>query len=553
VEQELRNTATAAGGDPDRAGRTLVALGGGRGGIGRSVLAANVGVYLAQIGKRVVLVDADLGGSSLHTLLGLDRPSRSLAQVIDRSADHLAELIVETPVPNLRLLAGAADRFGVANLRPAQKERLLQQIREIEGDVVLVDAGAGTSFNVLDLFLAADQGLLVTVPEPAAVEAVYRFLRSAVIRLARRELGRQTRWPRVLDETVASLGGLPGPLELHRALTGAAPPLAELIDATRRRLRPWLVVNRCRVRTDVELGSSMRTLAAHHLGIGLTFLGSVESDDSVWLAVRKRRPVMVEAPGTPAAKDIERICRRIVAPSAVRPLAGRGAGPRPVESLSHYEVLEIDVGASEEEIRRGHKRLRDLYQPGSVAGYSLVDPGVTKAMMARAQAAYDTLLDPRSRRAYDTCCTPQPGSTLVAEPPPSPQAAERRADRAQPQPPPAQLPPLPGPGAPPGSAAEVAVTPETEFTGELLRRIREASGIELTEVTARTKIGTAYLRAIEDEDFASLPALVYTRGFVGELAKHLGLNHHQVVATYLKRFRKFLEEREAGGGPTHQP
>jgi flagellar biosynthesis protein FlhG len=566
VEQDSQSFALAAVGEGDRGGGRLVALAGGRGGIGRSVLAVNAAVYLAQLGRHVVLVDADLGGSCLHTLLGLERPARSLAQVIDRRADHVAEMIVDTPVPNLRLLAGGADRFGVANLRPAQKERLLQQLRDIDGDVVLLDAGAGTSFNVLDLYLAADHGVLLTVPEPTAVEAVYRFLRSAVIRLARRELGRQSRWPRVLDETVVSLGGLPGPLELQRALAGPAPLLAELIESARRRLRPWLVVNRCRVRTDAELGLSMRTLAAHHLGISLAFLGSIEADDSVWLAVRKRRPVMIEAPGTPAAKDMERICRRILAASTPRPGAARGAGLKPLEALTHYEVLEVDVGASEEEIRRGQKRLRDLYQPATVAGSGLLDLAMIRDMHERAQAAYDTLLDPRSRRAYDKgLAQPHqhahayahahaPAGQPAAEPPFA--APERRLPR-----PPAPLgvltspspAPAPSPGPAPGPAAQAVapaleITSETEFTGELLRRVREAKGVELNDVTARTKIGTAYLRAIEDEDFAHLPALVYTRGFVGELAKYLELNHHQVVTSYLKRFKKFIEERGAGGG-----
>lgn len=544
VEQDSQSFALAAASDADRSGRHLVALAGGRGGIGRSVLAVNAAVYLAQLGRHVVLVDADLGGSCLHTLLGVERPARSLAQVIDRRADHVAEVIVDTPIPNLRLLAGGADRFGVANLRPVQKDKLLQQLREIEGDLVLLDAGAGTAFNVLDLYLAADQGILIAVPEPTAVEAVYRFLRSAVIRLARRELDRQSRWPRVLDETVASLGGLPGPLELQRALAGPAPPLAELIEWARKRLRPWLVVNRCRARTDVELGPSMRTLAAHHLGIALAFLGAIEADDSVWLAVRKRRPVMIEAPGAPASKGIERICRRILAASAPRPTAARPVEPRPLEALTHYEVLEVDPGASEEEIRRGHKRLRDLYQPGTVAGSGLLEPAMIRDMHERAQAAYDTLLDPRSRRAYDRSLVhlhPHAHARALSAPAPEPPAASGRR------------PPRPAPlpaatAAPPAATPPLQLTAETEYTGELLRRVREAKGVELSDVTARTKIGTAYLRAIEDEDFAHLPALVYTRGFVGELAKYLELNHQQVVASYLKRFKKYLEAQGSGGG-----
>ena len=86
------------------------------------------------------------------------------------------------------------------------------------------------------------------------------------------------------------------------------------------------------------------------------------------------------------------------------------------------------------------------------------------------------------------------------------------------------------------------LTPDTEYTGEILRRVRESRGIELRDITSRTKIGTTYLTAIEEEDFDALPALVYTKGFVAEMSKYLGLDHKQVVSTYTKRFLKYLEE-----------
>lgn len=507
-----------------RVGRRVLAFAGGRGGLGRSVLAANIAVYLAQVGKRVVLIDADLGGASLHTLLGLDRPRSSLTQVIDRQAEHLNDLVIDTPIPNLRLLPGAGDRFGVANLRPTQKERLLQQLRNIDADFVFLDVGAGTSFNVLDLFLVADDGVLLVVPEPTSVEAFYRFIKSAIIRLVRREVGRQTQWPQVLDEQVSRLGGLPSPLELRDTLRDASPLLADLVEAARQRLRPRLVVNRTKVRSDLELGTAMRTLAANHLGVSLAYLGFIESDDAVWLSVRKRRPLMIESAGCPAAKNIERIARRILAPISHDRFESTSAPSRPLDQMNYYEVLEIDVGAGDDDIRRGYKRMRELYHEDSLAGYSLLRHHDVEQMRQRIQEAYDTLLDPKTRRPYDLSLNhdevnpDRPTEVEVLIPPPPP-------------PPPEEEIPL-----------DIDITPETEFTGELLRRIRLARGVELRAITARTKIGTTYLTAIEDEDFDALPAMVYTKGFVGEMAKYLGLDHKQVVTTYSKRFKKYLDD-----------
>ena len=88
------------------------------------------------------------------------------------------------------------------------------------------------------------------------------------------------------------------------------------------------------------------------------------------------------------------------------------------------------------------------------------------------------------------------------------------------------------------------IGPDTEFTGALLRKVRESHGVELSDICERTKIGKAHLAAIEEEDFGALPAVVYVRGFVAELAKFLRLDPPQVQRTYLRRMR----ERLAGRG-----
>ncbi|HEY0254819.1 MAG TPA: helix-turn-helix domain-containing protein, partial [Kofleriaceae bacterium] len=81
------------------------------------------------------------------------------------------------------------------------------------------------------------------------------------------------------------------------------------------------------------------------------------------------------------------------------------------------------------------------------------------------------------------------------------------------------------------------ITPRTEFSGALLRQIREAVGVELREIAERSKIGMAYLQALEAEVFAKLPAPVYVRGFLAEYARALGLDPERVKQTYLDRYR----------------
>jgi flagellar biosynthesis protein FlhG len=130
------------------------------------------------------------------------------------------------------------------------------------------------------------------------------------------------------------------------------------------------------------------------------------------------------------------------------------------------------------------------------------------------------LLDPVRRRAYDLSFFPDSG---LQKSPRSPElgeaiAAEREMLKKQ-------------------LAHEIHA--ETEYTGELLRRVRESQGIELQEISQKTKISTSHLNAIEEENFGSLPAEVYTRGFVQQLSGLLGLDATQATRTYVRRYKAY--------------
>ena len=497
----------------------IVSVGGGRAGVGKTLLAANLGIYLAQIGKRVVVVDADVGGANLHTLVGIPRPRLPLSAVVRARKHSLEEALVDTTIPGLQLLSGGGDSYGVANLRPGDKALLVQEIRRLPVEYVILDLGAGCSFSALDLFLLADIQIVVVVPEPTSIETTYRFLRSCFVRRAKTAFAGDRERQKLIERAASSAPeGIPNPIELRDLVVHEDPEMAPRLDEELGLFRPLATVNQTRLRSDLELGNDLRIAVARRMGIALESLGHIEYDDAAWIAVRHGKPLLVESPGAKSAKNLERIVRRILtleAAYARRP----SARPKRVNALNHYEVLETEPGASEEEIRRAYRRMRELFSSDSLAMYSLYDDERLAVALARLTEAYDTLIDPSRRKPYDLGIFPD-GHPSV------PDADELRAamDAAGPRP------PLPEIGT------------ETDFSGELLRQVRLARGIDLRDVTARTKISTAYLRAIESEDFGALPAIVYVRGFVTELAKILHLDPPQVAKTFVRRFRQYLQQ-----------
>jgi flagellar biosynthesis protein FlhG len=498
-----------------RSVRRVIAVGGGRGGVGKSLVAGSLAVYFAQLGKSVVLVDGDMTGGNLHAHFGLS--ASSAPEPEDPAA--LAGALVATSVPGLSILPAPHDAVEPPlALRAGRKLRWLARLRTLPAEYLIIDVGPGHGAFALDVMAAADVALCVTVPEPPAIEATYRYLRSAFRRHLRRSIVRDRFRVHLLDRALREMGSLPSPLDLVRVLSKIDRTLADIAWSEANRLRHALVINQTRVRTDLELGAWMSALTWRHYGLRLDELGHIEHDDTVWLTVRRNKPLLVDAPTSKAARNIERIARRILALGTLRGDQVSAAPAVPVFPPMHYTVLGITRSATDEEVRRAYKRQREIYAAGGLATASLLGDVQLKSEQARLDEAYDTLLDPIRRRAYDLSTFPDndepaaPGTRSVRPA----LAAEQLMLQSE-------------------LAREIG--PDTDFTGALLRKVRESQGVELGEIVARTKIGKAHLAALEDERFADLPAPVYVRGFLSEVAKFLRLDPAQVQKTYLRRMR----------------
>jgi flagellar biosynthesis protein FlhG len=499
----------------------VIAVGGGRGGVGKSIVAVNLAVYLAQLGRKVLLIDTDPAGAELHTALGLGPPSTPSAPSEDGEEDDLTAM--PTQVPGLSLVPQLYRAGSTVPLRPGRKARWARNLKNLEVDYVLLDLGAGTLPATLDLFLSADFGICVSVPEPPSIEATYRFVRAAFVRALRRALVKDRFKLRLVERAEAELGPLPAPHALVHAIARYDTNLAQVAAGELARIRPRLVVNGCRLRADTDLGHSMGDLARRHLGVNFDYVGHIEQDDAVWLSVVHQRPVLIDNPTSKGARNLERIARRILALAANRDQERQAETvPLSPAHLNLYEVLLAHRGATDEELRRAYKRQRDLYQPGSLPLTSLLTETEQRSESARIEEAHDTLLDPLRRKSYDASIFPD----TEAEAPRSVRddsalLAERAVMRQE---------------------LSREINAETEFTGNLLMRVRESMGVELVDIARETKISVLHLSAIETESFDQLPALVYTRGFVQQLAKFLKLDPTQVTKTYLRRLRQWRAE-----------
>jgi flagellar biosynthesis protein FlhG len=265
--------------------KKIIAVGGAKGGIGKSSFTANLGVYLAARGQRTVLVDLDLGGANLHLYLGQTFIKHSINDYFTRKVQGLTELMIPTNY-GPRLIGGDSSELGSANISFWAKMKLIKSLRELDADYVLIDLGSSTTFNTLDFFLAADAHMVVTTCEPAAYLEAYNLIKVGLLRRLNRLFGAESTGSgkknlalqELIHEATMSPDGARARhisellARVERDHPGYLPALNEAIDT----YQPGLVINK--VGDVAEVGpivTRIKDVSRKMLGIKVRYVGTI--------------------------------------------------------------------------------------------------------------------------------------------------------------------------------------------------------------------------------------------------------------------------------------
>jgi flagellar biosynthesis protein FlhG len=276
----------------------IITLGGGKGGIGKSIMCTNLAVGMALSGQKVVLMDGDFGASNLHALLGISHPPYGFQDLFTNSRLDPESLLIETGIDNLKFISSAGDNPGSANIDPERVQTIISFLKQLKAHTVILDLGPGTSFNVLDFFNIHDQCIVMSTPEVTSVMKTFSFVRAALFRKISLHLKDAPELQRLVDHSHPSQADVETcTIDILREnIKKVDGSQTEEVEKIIRSFKPEVIINRVRNKKDLQTGDNLISLVKKFLDVDLKYLGHVIESDQVRDSVEEMVPFLIKDP-----------------------------------------------------------------------------------------------------------------------------------------------------------------------------------------------------------------------------------------------------------------
>ncbi|GHV83551.1 ATP-binding protein [Spirochaetia bacterium] len=292
----------------------VIPIASGKGGVGKSLIAANLAVAFAQAEKRVILADLDLGASNLHLIIGHQKPGASIGTFLNNPKIDFSTLVAQTDIKNLSFIPGDAEIPGTANLKTGQRNALIRRLLALDTDILILDLGAGTHQSILEFFLMSGQGIIVSSPAVTATLNAYVFLKNTVFRLMYSSFKKGSGAFDYLEKLRKDGSGLkmlylPKMLEeIEKVDTASYNKFKTSLD----HFHPRLIINMLDDPKDADVAMKIRRSCENYLGIQLEHLGVMYRDNIQDISLSSRLPIVLYKPQAVLSQAIYRIADKIL-------------------------------------------------------------------------------------------------------------------------------------------------------------------------------------------------------------------------------------------------
>lgn len=292
----------------------IIPIAAGKGGVGKTFITANLAIALAELGYKTVALDLDLGGSNLHSFLGLSNKFPGIGDFLKARSCELNDLLIDTGTKDLQFIPGDGRTPFLANIPFAQKVRLIKHLRKLSADYLLLDLGAGTSFNTLDFFRLSKNGVMVITPEYPSIMSMLSFLKHFMLRTIERmfareheilEMIRKDYFKRSSEDNALTIDSL---IEMIKQVDVNA---AKKVDAVCRSFRPRIIFNMGDEPDEIEIAGQINKSLKSMLNMACDYFGFIRYDRSVRESVKGRNVYLPLYRDNMAARDIIKTAERV--------------------------------------------------------------------------------------------------------------------------------------------------------------------------------------------------------------------------------------------------
>ena len=293
---------------------SIIPVASGKGGVGKTFFVANLAIAMANMGYKTVAVDMDLGGSNLHSFLGLPNRFPGIGDFLKARDAELADLIVSTEVPNLRLIPGDGLTPFMANIPYAQKVKLISCIKKLPADYILLDLGAGTSFNTLDFFRMSSHGFVVITPDYPSIMNMMAFMKHLILRIIERNFARDNQirimlrnfYKQPMTDESSDI------ISLKSKMAAFDPKASKRVTELCLQYRPRIVFNMGEHPDEIKYAEQISKSLESNLALKVDYFGFIFNDTFVRQSVKNRIAFLPNFQESPAAECIVRVAKRAV-------------------------------------------------------------------------------------------------------------------------------------------------------------------------------------------------------------------------------------------------
>lgn len=321
----------------------IIPVASGKGGVGKSLVAANLAIAFAQAGQRVVLADLDLGASNLHLVLGYQAPKTGIGAFLNDTRSDFSKVIIETDIRGLRFIPGDGEIPGSANLKASQRNALVKRFLALEADtdILILDLGAGTHQSILDFFLLSGQGIVVTAPAVTATLNAYIFLKNTVFRMMYTLFPKGTVAYTYLEQVRKDSSGknrlyIP---QMLKEIAKRDPKSHKKFQESAAHFHPRLIMNMLDDPKDADVALKIRRSCEEYLDIKIEHLGVIYRDVLQDTALSSRLPIILYKPQSLLSQAVYRIADKILQSEE----EGFDLGERDIDDSFQEAALEAEI------------------------------------------------------------------------------------------------------------------------------------------------------------------------------------------------------------------